>query len=254
MTSFEQALKFGWNAIFTPDSVKQGSLDVSREVVETIIDRSRSISGEAQSSNALCDAGSALLEGQQNTATSFNIEQPLVSTRLLNGSVLDFSTSEDHVQAIAASWNESRYLSRVAQAAPIFAACVTLLYHLIPGGQTDPFSRKPMQTSWSNDAECLACGDGGLLLLCDVCPASYHLECAGIEQVAFIVVLRSICYSDFTSAITCLAQVPARQWVCAHHTCSECGKKARECSDCLFRLLLREFLHRSLITFTLAQM
>ena len=63
MTSFEQALKFGWNAVFTPDSVKQGSLDVSREVIETIIDRSRSISVEAQSSNALCDAGSALLEG-----------------------------------------------------------------------------------------------------------------------------------------------------------------------------------------------
>ena len=110
-----------------------------------------------------------------------------------------------------------------------------LLYHLIPGVQTDAFSRKPMQTSWANDAECLACGDGGLLLLCDLCPASYHLECAGVEQVAFIVVLRSICCSDFTSAITCLAQVPARQWVCAHHACSECGKKAHECSNCLFR-------------------
>ena len=245
-----ETLKFGWNAIFTPDSAKQGSLDVSQEVIETIIDRSRTIS----SSKDLSDQGNALLEGQQSTAMSFNIDQPLVSTRLLNGSVLDAATAEDHVQAIAASWNESRYLSRVAQAAPIFAACVTLLYHLIPGGQTDPFSRTPMQTSWSNDAECLACGDGGLLLLCDLCPASYHLECAGIEQVAFIVVLRSICYSDFTSAITCLAQVPARQWLCAHHTCSECGKKARECSDCLFRLLLRDFLHRSLITFTLAQM
>jgi len=237
LTNFEQALKFGWNAIFTPNSVKQGSLDVSREVIETIIDRSRSISGEAQSSNALCDAGSALLEGQQSTATSFNIEQPLVSTRLLNGSVLDFSTSEDHVQAIAASWNESRYLSRVAHAAPIFAACVTLSPDSLCLACTDKFSRKPMHTSRSNDAEWLCCGDGGMLLLCDFCPASYHLECAGIEQVVFIfpLPLYKCC------AITFPAQVPARQWMCPHHTCVGCGKKAHECSNCLFRLLLHDF-------------
>ena len=118
MTHLQQTLKFGWNAIFTPDLAKQGSFDVSQEVIETIIDRSRTIS----SSKDLSDKGNALLEGQQSTAISFNIDQPLVSTRLLNGLVLDVSTSEDHVQAIAASWNESHYLSRVAHAAPIFAA------------------------------------------------------------------------------------------------------------------------------------
>ena len=122
VSAIMETLKFGWNAIFTPDSAKQGSLDVSQEVIETIIDRSRTIS----SSKDLSDQGNALLEGQQSTAMSFNIDQPLVSTRLLNGSVLDAETAEDHVQAIAASWNESRYLSRVAHAAPIFAACVTV--------------------------------------------------------------------------------------------------------------------------------
>jgi hypothetical protein len=51
---------------------------------------------------------------------------------------------------------------------------------------TDTFNRKPIQSSWSNDAECLCCGDGGMLLLCDFCPASYHLECAGVEKVEVV--------------------------------------------------------------------
>jgi hypothetical protein len=29
----------------------------------------------------------------------------------------------------------------------------------------------------------MACGDGGELLLCNLCPASYHLECIGAHQV-----------------------------------------------------------------------
>jgi hypothetical protein len=109
------------------------------------------------------DAGSALLEGQQSSVTSFNIEQPLVSTHMLNGEVLDCSASEDDVQAIAASWNRSRYASRVTNSAPIYAA-------------------KPMQSSWSHDDVCMACGDGGQLLLCNLCPAAYHLECIGAHQ------------------------------------------------------------------------
>ena len=94
-----------------------------------------------------------------------------------------------------------------------------------------------MQTSWSNDAECLCCGDGGMLLLCDFCPASYHLECAGIEQVLLIFLppLYKCC------AITFPAQVPARKWMCPHHTCVGCGKNAHECSNCLFRLLFHDF-------------
>jgi hypothetical protein len=43
--------------------------------------------------------------------------------------------------------------------------------------------RKPMQSNWSHDDACMACGDGGELLLCDMCPAAYHLECIGAGQV-----------------------------------------------------------------------
>ena len=125
LTYFHQTLKFGWNAIFTTDS-NQSSFDVSQTAVEAIIDRRRSDSRRDSASKDKCDAGSVLIEGQQSTAISFDIKQPLVSTRLLNGLVLDVATSEDHVETIAKSWNESRYMSRVANTAPIFASCVFL--------------------------------------------------------------------------------------------------------------------------------
>eukprot|EP00743_Colponemidia_sp_Colp-15_P009739 GILK01010659.1.p1 GENE.GILK01010659.1~~GILK01010659.1.p1 ORF type:complete len:604 (-),score=84.44 GILK01010659.1:166-1836(-) len=34
-----------------------------------------------------------------------------------------------------------------------------------------------------NEDECAECGIGGDLLCCDGCPASYHLKCAGVEEV-----------------------------------------------------------------------
>jgi hypothetical protein len=88
--------------------------------VEALIDRSRGVSGASfvvDASGIEC----ALLEEQQLSVATFNIEQPLVSTHLLNGEVLDSTADEDDVQAIAASWNQSRYASRVADAAPIYA-------------------------------------------------------------------------------------------------------------------------------------
>ena len=35
----------------------------------------------------------------------------------------------------------------------------------------------------NNDDECYLCGDGGQLILCDVCPKAYHLHCLGIETI-----------------------------------------------------------------------
>jgi hypothetical protein len=87
-----------------------------------LIDRTRGI---ATTTSDICESGSALAEGQQRSVASFNIDQPLVSTHLLNGEVLDDSVTEDDVHAIAASWNQSRFAARVADATPIFARCFT---------------------------------------------------------------------------------------------------------------------------------
>ena len=63
-------------------------------------------------------AGGAFVDAQCSIA-SFDIHQPLVSTRLLNGSALDDTTAEDDVEAIAASWNKSRFASRVGLEMPV---------------------------------------------------------------------------------------------------------------------------------------
>jgi len=187
-----EALKFGWNSVFTPDASTNGSCDVSTEAVDALIDRTRGTADMSTLTSDICETGSALAEGQQRSVASFNIDQPLVSTHLFNGEVLDNSATEDDVQAIAASWNQSRFAARVADATPIFA-------------------RKPMQSNWSHDDACMACGDGGELLLCDMCPAAYHLECIGAGQV------------------------PSGRWACPHHFCCVCEKKSQDCSNCLFR-------------------
>jgi hypothetical protein len=50
---------------------------------------------------------------------------------------------------------------------------------------------------------CQCCGDGGNLLLCDICPAAYHLKCLGLKKV------------------------PAQKvWGCPHHKCCECGRSS----------------------------
>jgi hypothetical protein len=103
--------------VFTPDAPKDGACYVSPQTVEALIDRSR---GAADASS---DSDHTLVEGQQCSVSSFNIEQPLVSTHLLNGEVLDSSAAEDDVQAIASSWNQNRYASRLADATPIYARC-----------------------------------------------------------------------------------------------------------------------------------
>jgi hypothetical protein len=40
-----------------------------------------------------------------------------------------------------------------------------------------------MREQWTHDDICLACGDGGELLMCNLCPAAYHLKCIGAKEV-----------------------------------------------------------------------
>ena len=58
---------------------------------------------------------------------------------------------------------------------------------------------------------CLSCWDGGDIVCCDLCPASFHASC--------------------------LDAVPGRgaRWSCPHHRCSECDKSAAAAGGLLFR-------------------
>ena len=158
-----------------------------------------------------------------------------MSTHMLNGEVLDCSATEDDVQVIAASWNQSRYASRVANAAPIYAQCAATASQCAADTIVSRVDRKPMQSNWSHDDVCMACGDGGQLLLCNLCPAAYHLECIGADQVQHPVPPISLLLCQCPNSRYPPLQIPAGVWKCAHHACCVCEKKSQDCSNCLFR-------------------
>jgi SWI/SNF-related matrix-associated actin-dependent regulator of chromatin subfamily A member 5 len=72
---------------------------------------------------------------------------------------------------------------------------------------------------YDNEDHCLACGDGGDLLLCDRCPAAYHHACIGIDPK-----------KGPTTNLTALSQ-----WSCPHHRCTECNRNAAAGGGLLFR-------------------
>eukprot|EP00850_Spirogloea_muscicola_P008844 SM000048S16556 [mRNA] locus=s48:442986:449032:+ [translate_table: standard] len=49
------------------------------------------------------------------------------------------------------------------------------------GGEVRGRPAPPPDSDDLNDDVCRACGAGGTLLLCEGCPASYHLQCAGVR-------------------------------------------------------------------------
>ena len=53
---------------------------------------------------------------------------------------------------------------------------------------------------------CQACGDGGDLICCDICPMSYHLSCIGLKKTP-----------------------TQKVWSCVHHKCAGCNRTTSEC-------------------------
>ncbi|EOD37625.1 hypothetical protein EMIHUDRAFT_225179 [Emiliania huxleyi CCMP1516] len=66
-----------------------------------------------------------------------------------------------------------------------------------------------------HDDFCFACGDGGELLECTVCPRMYHLACVG------------------------LSAVPKGTWHCPWHSCWECDRKSSQVGGQLFHWKLK---------------
>lgn len=60
---------------------------------------------------------------------------------------------------------------------------------------------------------CLVCHEGGDLLCCDHCAASFHPACIGIDP----------------------ARLPTGTWTCPQHECRECGKRAHQAGGLIFR-------------------
>jgi SWI/SNF-related matrix-associated actin-dependent regulator of chromatin subfamily A member 5 len=77
-----------------------------------------------------------------------------------------------------------------------------------PGG-----ARQVAGRDYDHESQCLACWDGGDLICCDFCPASFHLGCIGVR---------------------CATQLPF-SWSCPHHACMQCNRKATSVGGLLFR-------------------
>jgi len=68
---------------------------------------------------------------------------------------------------------------------------------------------------YTHESLCLACQDGGDLLLCDLCPRSWHIECL--------------------EGTHCTDPDRPGKWQCPHHRCSVCDKAAAAAGGLLFR-------------------
>lgn len=83
----------------------------------------------------------------------------------------------------------------------------------------DPEKRR-MQIAgrdYANEDHCLACWDGGELILCDRCPAAYHVACLGYDPNG----------SRFEKL--------QNKWSCPHHSCIICQRKAAAAGGLIFR-------------------
>jgi hypothetical protein len=61
--------------------------------------------------------------------------------------------------------------------------------------------------------ECFLCNDGGELVMCDMCPHVYHLDCVGLDSM------------------------PKGTWRCPWHCCSECDKSSSKAEGVLFHCM-----------------
>ena len=61
---------------------------------------------------------------------------------------------------------------------------------------------------------CQECWDGGELIVCDLCPMSFHLECLGLKEMP-----------------------KGSQWFCPHHICATCSRRVGA-ATLLFRYIV----------------
>jgi|GEM_PF-2134840 len=97
----------------------------------------------------------------------------------------------------------------------IFADETASMSDLLRAGNT---GRQIAGRDYDNEGHCLVCWDGGDLLLCDQCCASYHETCLPSELLP---------PKKKNSGLS--------TWGCPHHHCKVCGRKAHASGGMLFR-------------------
>jgi hypothetical protein len=237
------ALKFGWNSVF---SVNKDSKDISDEDLERILDRTRGaessteVGGEGMST---LDGG-ALVDGVQSTVDDFDETIPLVPIRELEGEEVPQVESGSSLKTIGHEWKkfmlpEGVKRRRKARTYAVTVAGVGVVQVLNQddytlnqgepsvydkevkvkvsappkGGQTfvPTSGRQVAGRDYQHQDFCQECWDGGELVICDICPAAFHLECLGLKTLP-----------------------GGMQWQCPHHICCRCHRKS-SAAGLLFR-------------------
>mmetsp|Transcript_23315 Transcript_23315/g.44503 ORF Transcript_23315/g.44503 Transcript_23315/m.44503 type:complete len:1563 (+) Transcript_23315:317-5005(+) len=181
------------------------------------------------------------LQACEQTAASFEAELPAMDLRQLMGQ--DFSDmkhikSNTSLQEIGKEWKQHEKRDR--QSRTILVDGHTVLRqnnYDMETGELSVYQREladapgaeqaaPSQgkrrggaqvagRDYTHESMCLACQDGGDLLLCDLCPRAWHLECL--------------------EGTRCTDPDRPGKWQCPHHRCVECEKTAAAAGGLLFR-------------------
>lgn len=220
-------LKFGWNACFSPTE-QSSSFSITDDMLDKIIDRGRGCNKDVQDMLEKV-ADPTLLEDQEANLNIFQEDAPLMALREFEGELLQ-SKKCVTLADISKEWIKDSTEKRVSKSrfdvvrvSNVGSVNVLKLnnYSLADGEpsvyelEAKRFSTENLRkvgakkkARFENQDYCQLCWDGGELVCCDLCPASYHCDCLGVTTV------------------------PRMQWRCPHHsTCSGCSVK----SSFLFR-------------------
>ncbi len=214
-------LKFGANAIFNGSATKMSDLQL-----DSLIDRHAEAAGP----------------DLQVTASNFDMEAMPVNTREFEGQLYtkndssagrNFANCSDNMDNLSetlvkeAEEISSRKRKRTSRFVTDFTSGVkggdkVLKVDYFGDEETETlrttFREEKRQVqiagkTFINEDFCLQCWDGGSLVCCDLCPASYHLKCIGLTK----------------------QDLSGFKWICPQHQCFDCDRKAAAVGGLLFR-------------------
>mmetsp|Transcript_16144 Transcript_16144/g.39769 ORF Transcript_16144/g.39769 Transcript_16144/m.39769 type:complete len:1473 (-) Transcript_16144:97-4515(-) len=132
------------------------------------------------------------------------------------------SVSEEKGEGTKADGRSIRRSSRKRKRRMIIVDGIPMLHEQVQALKSTPAEpqrqrrRQKPGRDYPNSVNCGCCWQGGDIVLCDYCPASYHKNCIGYEGDP-----------DSTN-----------RFECSLHYCAVCGKKANEVGGALFRCTL----------------
>lgn len=209
-------ITFGAKAFISSED----AVELTDEDLNKILDRSSSPAAEGEIGKQEC---SKVRQTESTVLDSFT------AIRVFEG--IDYTRISK--RDIGEEWIEATKRKRVSTTVNVDGYCILRqnLYDL-EEGEPSVFGRECSKDSkefkstkrrlqragvdYEHDDACLLCKDGGLLICCDGCPAAYHAECLGYAEAE-------------------VAKLSKLKWLCPHHSCGVCGRKAAAVGGLLFR-------------------